>query len=232
MISHSVGTYDFYSVPLLGPCDAKMFVKPSVSHNYLASLKCSTLHGSACDAPHCRPFRYDRSRPYWALLFGRIADDVIQLFRPRRVFDVTCTHCFLVETLWRPRVEACGRDISEFSISGSAVTFVCVYRSASLSRRLKDDLTLSSEVGQLRARVAYLEAQIAERDRAAILLAAARSEAIADVAHHRAELDAILQSTSWRLVSALQSISRFFPAHVRQGARPRLGPPSEFLTFR
>jgi hypothetical protein len=93
------------------------------------------------------------------------------------------------------------------------------------------DLTLSNEVAQLRAQVTYLEAQLVERDRAAINLAAKQSGAIAEATRHRAALDDVLQSTSWRVAGALQTVSRFFPAIVRETVRDRLRPafgPSDF----
>ena len=66
---------------------------------------------------HCGPIPYDRSHPNWADFFGKIADELVRMFRPRRVFDAGCANGFLVEALWDRGVETWGRDISEFAIS-------------------------------------------------------------------------------------------------------------------
>lgn len=66
---------------------------------------------------HCGPIPYDRSEPHWIEFFGKIADELVRMFRPRRIFDAGCAHGFLVEALWDRGVEAWGRDISDFAIS-------------------------------------------------------------------------------------------------------------------
>jgi GT2 family glycosyltransferase/SAM-dependent methyltransferase len=68
-------------------------------------------------ASHCGPVPYDRSSDVWAALFGNMADELIRMFQPVRVFDAGCAHGFLVEAFWDRGVEAFGRDISEFAIS-------------------------------------------------------------------------------------------------------------------
>jgi SAM-dependent methyltransferase len=77
----------------------------------------SADYGPQYYASHCGPIPYDRSHDQWERLFGNIADELIRLFRPARVFDAGCAHGFLVEALWDRGVEAWGRDISEFAIS-------------------------------------------------------------------------------------------------------------------
>ena len=74
-------------------------------------------YGPEYYASHCGPIPYDRSHDQWERFFGKIADDLIRLFRPIRVFDAGCAHGFLVEALWDRGVEAWGRDISKFAIS-------------------------------------------------------------------------------------------------------------------
>ena len=63
-------------------------------------------------ATHCGGLPYDHSCGFWAEFFGKIADELIRAFRPKRVFDAGCAHGFLVEALWDRGVEAWGRDIS------------------------------------------------------------------------------------------------------------------------
>ncbi len=63
-------------------------------------------------ATHCGALPYDHSCGFWGEFFGKIADELIRGFRPRRVFDAGCAHGFLVEALWDRGVEAWGRDIS------------------------------------------------------------------------------------------------------------------------
>jgi glycosyltransferase involved in cell wall biosynthesis/SAM-dependent methyltransferase len=75
------------------------------------------LYGPDYYASHLAPFPYDRSHPHWLSFFGKIADELIRSFQPRRVFDAGCAHGFLVECLWDRGVEAWGRDVSEFAIS-------------------------------------------------------------------------------------------------------------------
>lgn len=68
-------------------------------------------------ASHCGPIAYDRANPVWAEFFGNMAEEIIRLFHPRRVFDAGCAYGFLVEALWDRGVVAHGRDISEYAIS-------------------------------------------------------------------------------------------------------------------
>jgi 2-polyprenyl-3-methyl-5-hydroxy-6-metoxy-1,4-benzoquinol methylase len=63
-------------------------------------------------ATHCGGLPYDHSCGFWGEFFGKIADELVRAFRPRRVFDAGCAHGFLVEALWDRGVEAWGRDIS------------------------------------------------------------------------------------------------------------------------
>src|SRR5437870_13556529 len=59
----------------------------------------------------------DRSHPEWLRQFGRVADEIINRFNPRKVLDVGCAKGFLVECLRDRGVEAYGFDISEYAIS-------------------------------------------------------------------------------------------------------------------
>ena len=68
-------------------------------------------------ATHCGSLPYDRSFDFWFGFFGKIADELIRGFQPRRVFDAGCAHGFLVEAFRDRGVEAWGRDISEFANS-------------------------------------------------------------------------------------------------------------------
>jgi SAM-dependent methyltransferase len=68
-------------------------------------------------ATHCGSLPYDPSCGFWASFFGRIADELVRSFRPRRVFDAGCAHGFLVEAFRDRGVEAWGRDISRFANS-------------------------------------------------------------------------------------------------------------------
>jgi SAM-dependent methyltransferase len=53
------------------------------------------------------------------VFFGKIADELVRTFRPRRVFDAGCALGFLVEALWDRGVTAYGRDISEYAIANT-----------------------------------------------------------------------------------------------------------------
>jgi SAM-dependent methyltransferase len=77
----------------------------------------SEVFNSQYYATSCGSQPYDHSDPYWGVFFGRIADELIRSFRPKRVFDAGCAHGFLVEALWDRGVEAWGRDISSFANS-------------------------------------------------------------------------------------------------------------------
>lgn len=77
----------------------------------------SALYGPEYYASHCGPIPYDRSQEHWGRFFGGVADELIRVFQPARVFDAGCAHGFLVEALWDRGVEARGCDISEFAIS-------------------------------------------------------------------------------------------------------------------
>ncbi len=48
--------------------------------------------------------------------WAQAADQIIQVFRPRRVFDAGRAHGFSVEALCDRSVEAWGRDISDFAV--------------------------------------------------------------------------------------------------------------------
>jgi SAM-dependent methyltransferase len=77
----------------------------------------SEVFNSQYYATSCGSQPYDHSDPYWGVFFGRIADELIRSFRPKRVFDAGCAHGFLVEAFWDRGVEAWGRDISSFANS-------------------------------------------------------------------------------------------------------------------
>ena len=74
-------------------------------------------YGPEYYATHCGPIPYHRSHEHWGRFFGSIADELIRIFRPARIFDAGCAHGFLVEAFWDRGIEAWGRDISEFAIS-------------------------------------------------------------------------------------------------------------------
>lgn len=74
-------------------------------------------YGATYYATSCGPIPYSRDHPEWGAFFGGVADRLVALLRPRRVFDAGCAHGFLVEALWDRGVEAWGRDISHFAIS-------------------------------------------------------------------------------------------------------------------
>jgi SAM-dependent methyltransferase len=65
---------------------------------------------------HCGPIPYERNA-HWLGFFGRMADELIRGFAPRRVFDAGCALGLLVESFWDRGVEAHGRDISAFALS-------------------------------------------------------------------------------------------------------------------
>ena len=75
------------------------------------------VFGSRYYATSCGSQPYDHSSPYWGEFFGRIADELIRSFRPKRVFDAGCAHGFLVEAFWDRGIEAWGRDISSYANS-------------------------------------------------------------------------------------------------------------------
>ncbi|MBY0337375.1 MAG: methyltransferase domain-containing protein [Acetobacteraceae bacterium] len=66
---------------------------------------------------HCGPIPYTRERPEWGEFFGKVADEIARLLRPRTMFDAGCAHGFLVEAAWRRGIRTWGRDISEFAVS-------------------------------------------------------------------------------------------------------------------
>ena len=68
-------------------------------------------------ASHCGPVPYTRSEPQWAVVFAKIADQLIQSLAPRRVLDVGCALGFLVEAFWDRGVEAWGVDISPYAVA-------------------------------------------------------------------------------------------------------------------
>lgn len=78
----------------------------------------SPVYGPEYFASHCGTIPYTRAHAeHWGRFFGTIADELICLFRPARVFDAGCAHGFLVEALRDRGVEAWGRDISDYAIS-------------------------------------------------------------------------------------------------------------------
>ena len=79
------------------------------------------VYGATYYGSHCGNIPYDRSQPHWGEFFGKIADELISAFRPRRVFDAGCALGFLVEALWDRGVPAYGRDISEYAIANARV---------------------------------------------------------------------------------------------------------------
>jgi GT2 family glycosyltransferase/SAM-dependent methyltransferase len=85
--------------------------------NESSAKKNDDLYDANYYASHCGPFPYDRSIGHWLDFFGKIADELIRIFQPVRVFDAGCAHGFLVEAFWDRGVEASGRDISQFAIS-------------------------------------------------------------------------------------------------------------------
>lgn len=66
---------------------------------------------------HCGAIPYTPDSLHWKDFFGRIADEIVRSFRPRRVFDAGCAIGFLVAALWDRNVETDGRDTSSFAIS-------------------------------------------------------------------------------------------------------------------
>jgi SAM-dependent methyltransferase len=74
-------------------------------------------YGEDYYASHCGPIAYSYSNRHWMTFFGKIADELIRIFRPCRVFDAGCAHGFLVASLWDRGVTTWGRDISNFAIS-------------------------------------------------------------------------------------------------------------------
>jgi SAM-dependent methyltransferase len=65
---------------------------------------------------HCGPMPYERNA-HWLWFFGRMADELIRGFAPRRVFDAGCAMGLLVESFWDRGVEAHGRDVSVYALS-------------------------------------------------------------------------------------------------------------------
>jgi GT2 family glycosyltransferase/SAM-dependent methyltransferase len=77
------------------------------------------VYGERYYACSCGHIPYDRSQPHWAEFFGKIADELVRTFRPRRVFDAGCALGFLVEALWDRGVNTYGRDISKYAIANT-----------------------------------------------------------------------------------------------------------------
>jgi SAM-dependent methyltransferase len=75
------------------------------------------LYGAEYYHSHCGEVPYTADSAHWQEFYGRVADEVIRSFAPKRVFDAGCAIGFLVAALWDRNVEAYGRDISEFAIS-------------------------------------------------------------------------------------------------------------------
>lgn len=97
---------------------------------------------------HCGPIPYDRAQPEWASFFGGVADKIVKLLRPRRVFDAGCAHGFLVEALWDRGVQAWGRDISSFAISQARSDIKSFVSQGSISEPIEGlyDLVICIEV--------------------------------------------------------------------------------------
>ena len=74
-------------------------------------------YGANYYASHCGPIPYSRQFPEWSAFFSGVADRIVALLRPKRVFDAGCAHGFLIEALWDRGVQAWGRDISSFAVS-------------------------------------------------------------------------------------------------------------------
>src|SRR5438067_1079176 len=76
-------------------------------------------NGSFYDATYyknnCGPIAYERSA-VWFALFSNIAETLIRLDHPRRVFDAGCAWGFLVEAFRDRGVEAWGVDLSPYAI--------------------------------------------------------------------------------------------------------------------
>jgi hypothetical protein len=112
------------------------------------SADASALYGAAYYTSHCGSIPYDRSEEHWGRFFGNVADELIRIFRPSRVFDAGCAHGFLVEALWDRGVEAWGRDISEFAISNVRTDIRHYCKAGSLTEKIEGryDLVVSIEV--------------------------------------------------------------------------------------
>jgi SAM-dependent methyltransferase len=61
------------------------------------------------------PYRWDN--PVWTEFFGRVADFIVESFKPRTVLDVGCGIGFLVDALRARGVDARGIDVSEYAIA-------------------------------------------------------------------------------------------------------------------
>src|SRR5205814_493393 len=61
------------------------------------------------------PIPYERNS-HWLNFFGGIAEEIIQLLRPKTVFDAGCAWGFLVESFWDRGVETRGVDVSQYAI--------------------------------------------------------------------------------------------------------------------
>jgi hypothetical protein len=121
---------------------------PAESPEQPTSASASALYGAEYYASHCGPIPYDRSEEHWGRFFGNIADELIRIFRPSRVFDAGCAHGFLVEALWDRGVETWGRDISEFAISSVRTDIRPYCKAGSLTEKIEGryDLIVSIEV--------------------------------------------------------------------------------------
>jgi SAM-dependent methyltransferase len=75
------------------------------------------LYGPEYYHSHCGQVPYTADSQHWLQFYGRVADEVVRSFTPKRVFDAGCAIGFLVAALWDRNVEAHGRDISAFAIS-------------------------------------------------------------------------------------------------------------------
>ena len=78
-----------------------------------------TTTGAPYDAAYFanfKPVSYARNE-YWLSFFGRIAEEVVRSFRPRRVLDAGCAMGLLVEGLRDRGVDAYGVDVSPYAIA-------------------------------------------------------------------------------------------------------------------
>jgi hypothetical protein len=89
---------------------------PPDTSGAVAPGRSSELYGPDYYASHCGPVPYSRN-DHWLSFFGRVADELVRAFAPRRVFDAGCALGLLVECLWDRGVEAHGRDLSGWAIS-------------------------------------------------------------------------------------------------------------------
>jgi SAM-dependent methyltransferase len=85
---------------------------------------------------------YGRESAHWMEFFGRVADFIVQRFRPRRVLDAGCAMGLLVEALRDRGVEAFGLDISDYALSKVREDLKPFCRKASVTDPLVEDYDL------------------------------------------------------------------------------------------